>query len=231
MRITKRFQVVLARTVSLPISLAISFAAVALIFQPSLADARTRSCDSLFSAAKTPAVSVIENFQQVSDGIYRGARPLDGKAFEELRDRGIRTVIDLQGGDIKSPIFGWIAGITEFGENASWIQYEKSAVEFLGMKFVNEPINSLDPLNGAQGYGLGRAIALMKDPANYPIYVHCEHGIDRTGMLIALYRVFVQGWNRKAAHDEMVNMGHSAFRQIFTGDLDNFFWAATAGMP
>ena len=140
-------------------------------------------------------------------------------------------MIDLQGGDLKSPIFGWIAGIIEFGENSSLIEYEKYAVELLGMRFFNVPVNSLDPLDRTQGYALGRAIALMKDPRNFPIYVHCEHGVDRTGMFIALYRVFVQGWNRQAAYDEMVSMGHGSFRQIFTGDVGKFFWAVTHGLP
>lgn len=223
MKMIKSFRAVLA--------IATFLIAFALILQPTIASASARSCESVFTEVYSLPALLIENFQQVSNDVYRGARPLDGKAFEELRDRGIRTVIDLQGGDIKSPIFGWISGLVQFGENPAWIQYEKSAVEFLKMKFVNEPINSLDPLDRAQGYRLGRAIALMKDPANYPIYVHCEHGIDRTGLMIALYRVFVQGWNRQAAHDEMVQMGHSAFRQIFTGDIDKFFWAVTAGQP
>ncbi len=198
-----------------------------------------RTCGSLFesgfetriNSVRSPSVSVIENFVEVSKDIYRGGRPRDGKAFDELRDRGIKTVIDLQGGDLKSPIFGWIAGILEFGENSAWIEYEKDAVELLGIRFSNVPINSLDPLDATQGYDLGRAIALMKDPSNYPIYVHCEHGIDRTGMFVALYRVFVQGWKRQAAYDEMVSAGHGIFRQIFTGDVDKFFWAVTAGQP
>ncbi|CAN5623800.1 hypothetical protein BH10BDE1_BH10BDE1_09530 [soil metagenome] len=175
--------------------------------------------------------TTIANFAQVSAEVYRGGRPENAAAMSELKAMGIKTVIDLQGGDIGNSMFGWIAGIMEPGEAPSWISFEKRNIEGLGMKFVNVPINSLNAMNATSGYGLGRAIALMNDPKNQPVYVHCEHGIDRTGMLIALYRVYYQNWKRQAAHDEMVEMGHGTLRQLITGDMDAFFWAATKGMP
>jgi hypothetical protein len=181
--------------------------------------------------AKATACETCANFAKVSDQIYRGGRPESDVSFQELSDMGIKTVIDLQGGDIGNSTFGWIAGIMEPGEAPSWIAFEKKSVEALGMKFVNVPINSLDRLNSVQGYGLGRAIALMNDVKNQPVYVHCEHGVDRTGLLVALYRVYSQNWTRQAAHDEMVDMGHGTLRQLVTGDMDDFFWAATEGMP
>lgn len=171
------------------------------------------------------------NFAQVTGQIFRGGRPGGENSFQELKAMGIKTVIDLQGGDIGNSMFGWVAGVLEPGENPSWISFEKQGIESLGMKFVNVPINSLADINSAQGYGLGHAIALMNDPKNQPVYVHCEHGVDRTGLLVALYRVYYQKWTREAAHDEMVAMGHGFFRQLFTGDMDEFFWAATKGMP
>lgn len=180
--------------------------------------------------AKVTKIS-ITNFSAVTPDIFRGGRPADRNAFGELKTLGIKTVIDLQGGDITDSDFGLVAGIMEPGEDPAWIAFEKQTVEGLGLKFVNVPINSLDSVNSGQGYGLGRAIALMKDPRNLPVYVHCEHGIDRTGLLIALYRVYIQGWKRQAAYDEMVEMGHGFFRQLITGNMDAFFWAVTAGMP
>jgi protein tyrosine/serine phosphatase len=173
----------------------------------------------------------ITNFSQVSAEIYRGGRPEDAASMADLKAMGIKTVIDLQGGDIGNSTFGWIAGLMEPGEAPSWIAYEKKTVEGLGMKFVNVPINSLDEMTSVSGYALGRAIALMNDPKNQPVYVHCEHGIDRTGMLIALYRVYYQNWTRQAAYDEMVEKGHTFMRQLITGDMSTFFWAATKGMP
>lgn len=48
--------------------------------------------------------------------------------------------------------------------------------------------------------------------AKQPIVVHCWHGSDRTGAVIAMYRMVVQGWSRKKAIDEMMDpkYGHHA---------------------
>ena len=176
------------------------------------------------------ATSAIPYFSTFGDGLFRGGRPT-AAAFQELKNLGIKTVVDLQGGDIGNSTFGWIADFMEPGEAPSWIAFEKNKVESMGMTFLNLPINSLDDVNAKTGYGIGQMLAFMNDPKNQPVFIHCEHGIDRTGLLVALYRVLYQGWTRADAHDEMVEMGHGMLRQIFTGEMDDFFWAATQGRP
>jgi protein-tyrosine phosphatase len=42
----------------------------------------------------------------------------------------------------------------------------------------------------------------------HPIYVHCLHGQDRTGYVIAAYRMLIQGWSFKRAYQEAKDMGH-----------------------
>jgi len=53
----------------------------------------------------------------------------------------------------------------------------------------------------------------MADPGNRPLVIHCQHGADRTGALVALYRVVVQGWSKADAVREMDEGGfhHSSF--------------------
>ena len=41
-----------------------------------------------------------------------------------------------------------------------------------------------------------------------PVLVHCHHGADRTGLIIALYRLLSQGWSREAAIDELIHGGY-----------------------
>jgi protein tyrosine/serine phosphatase len=57
--------------------------------------------------------------------------------------------------------------------------------------------------------------------------VHCQHGADRTGALVALYRVVVQGWTKERAVEEMNRGGyhHSSLwrnldRYVLNADVD-----------
>jgi protein tyrosine/serine phosphatase len=52
------------------------------------------------------------------------------------------------------------------------------------------------------------ALRVMADPANRPLMIHCRHGSDRTGALVALYRVVVQGWTKEKAVEEMNQGGY-----------------------
>ena len=52
-----------------------------------------------------------------------------------------------------------------------------------------------------------------------PILIHCYPGADRTGMMVALYRMVYQNWEREEALNEMLNGGygyHSMWKDIFT---------------
>ncbi len=47
--------------------------------------------------------------------------------------------------------------------------------------------------------------------------VHCYHGADRTGLVVAMYRVIYQGWSLDAARSEMIDGGygfHSMWQDI-----------------
>ena len=35
--------------------------------------------------------------------------------------------------------------------------------------------------------------------------MHCYHGADRTGLVVAMYRVIYQGWSFDAARSEMID--------------------------
>ena len=61
------------------------------------------------------------------------------------------------------------------------------------------------------------------------VFIHCQHGKDRTGLLAALYRVKYQGWTPEQAHKEWAALGHSGMLDtLFTGKMDNYFWKASA---
>ena len=60
-------------------------------------------------------------------------------------------------------------------------------------------------------------LKLVTDPAKQPVFVHCKHGADRTGLVVAAYRIVVQGWPKQDAIAEMTDGGfghHSLWHNL-----------------
>lgn len=128
----------------------------------------------------------LENVGRVAPGIFRGAQPRP-EGYATLKGMGIRTVINLR---------------SRHGE--------ARAVEEAGMRPVLLPMNALADVNVET---VREAVALMADPANQPVFVHCGLGQDRTGVVVAAYRMDVDGWTRAEAEEEMQAFG---FNDIWT---------------
>ena len=126
-------------------------------------------------------VTGIGNFALVEDGLYRGAQPTF-EGIQELKAKKVRTVIDLR--DDRNPA-------------------ERKWVEDAGMAYVNIETNAsrIEP---------AKIATFLKDvdAAQRPIFVHCFHGRDRTGLEIAVYRIVVQDWPREAALKELYAHGY-----------------------
>lgn len=170
--------------------------------------------------------SNIKNFFQVSEGIYRGGRPTDGN-MEYLAELGIKTDINLQGGDRKNLGIGRIMEWYQPGEKPENIAHEKAVAESFSINFYNFPLNSLAPVSRVDDKKIDQILAILENPGLQPIFIHCEHGKDRTGLVIALYRVKVQKWSVHDAYSEWFNSGHDNISYMFTSGLDRyFFWKA-----
>ena len=136
------------------------------------------------------------NFSQVSPAIYRGGRP-DQPGVQALVQMGIKTIIDLENSDeVVATESGWA----------------KQA----GLNFIHEPMNGLEAPRDAE---VDDILAKMNDPSLQPVFVHCMQGVDRTGLIIALYRVITEGWTPKDAHAEMMDHG---FKSILVA-MNHYF--------
>jgi tyrosine-protein phosphatase SIW14 len=120
----------------------------------------------------------IDNFGVVNDHYYRGAQPTPAD-FPDLAALGVKTVIDL----------------TREGRDD-----EKGLVEAAGMKFVRIPLTTTE---APAGMAITQFLALVTDPANQPVYVHCQGGRHRTGTMTAIYRMTQDGWAPARAYEEM----------------------------
>jgi protein tyrosine/serine phosphatase len=140
----------------------------------------------------------VDNCFKVSDALYRGRQPTP-EGFLELKKLGIRTVINLRA----------------FHSDADEIK--DSGVE--GFKTVHISFKTWH----AEDQDVVRFLKTVGDPANSPVFVHCMHGSDRTGLMCAIYRAVVQGWSKDQALEEMTK-GPYGFHSVWK-NLPEYFKA------
>jgi protein tyrosine/serine phosphatase len=132
-----------------------------------------------------PLKEDLPNLEQVHPWLYRGAQPSE-QGFALLAGMGVKTIVDLR-------------------DEEELAKKEQALVEKLGMTFVRIPIRGSKAPNDEQ---VRKFRGLFDDWRAYPIFVHCQRGADRTGALIAVYRIDFDGWKLVPTVKEM--MAHGA---------------------
>jgi protein tyrosine/serine phosphatase len=156
----------------------------------------------------------ITNFHEVRPGLYRGAHP-DDAGLDYLKSIGVKTIVDLEVADLVEAMPWDITG-------------EEKAAKARGIVWLHEPMSAFElGLSDRFDNEIESILAVLKDKAQGPVYVHCKHGQDRTGLVIGLERVLIEGWNPADAHDEMVKIG---FHTGFLG-LEDYFERKTNWNP
>jgi protein tyrosine phosphatase (PTP) superfamily phosphohydrolase (DUF442 family) len=125
------------------------------------------------------AMPKIDNFQQVSPMLCRGAQPSDDD-LAALANFGVKTIIDL-----RSP-----------GKS---VDHEEAQAAKLGLKFVKIPMFCSAPTETQVKTFLG----VVNDERSGLCYVHCLYGADRTGTMVGIYREVVQNWSFDQTYKEM----------------------------
>lgn len=137
--------------------------------------------------------------QKYGSWLTRGARPMSETDFAALAQFGIKTVIDLEAG-----WFEWFHNRAyqedEWGDRFKVDVYHLPLSDFTAPSEdqVKQFLSVVDS-------------ALQKGD----VYAHCLHGQDRTGYMIAEYRIKVQGWAPEKAIDEMLRLGFHKFPYWF----------------
>src|SRR5262249_34490337 len=176
-----------------------------------------------------PADTTILHFSKVNDALYRGGRPKPAD-LSYLQSLNVRTIINLQGGDLNNPRYRAFMKWWEPGELADAIAAEKDLSESLGLLFFSKPLDAIDPVSDEDDARVGELLPILGDPAAQPVSVHCEHGVDRTGLIIALYEVKYLGKSPYDAYDGWRASGHKGIGTLFTGPLDAYYWRKL-GLP
>ena len=125
------------------------------------------------------------NMGRVAPHLYRGAQPAP-EGYATLKMMGVKTVVNLR-----------------------TTSSEKHEVEAAGMKSMEIPLRVLSDVNPRT---VNAIIDIMKNPDNQPVYVHCRQGQDRTGIIVAAYRMKFDGWSFRDAEAEMQSFGFNDTR-------------------
>ena len=126
----------------------------------------------------------LPKFHKVTSVLYRGAQPKAG-GLGRLAELGIKTIVDLRGA----------------GDRAR--EQELEALE-LGLQYFNVPMKWYGRPTDNQ---VERVMKIINTPKNHPVFVHCSHGVDRTGVIVAVYRIVQEGWTGAQAKAEAKRFG------------------------
>lgn len=155
---------------------------------------------TLGASSREPKEEVLPNFHQVNEQLYRGAQPLSG-GMNELATLNIKTVINLR------------------GENEGTREEEIEA-KAAGLRYFSEPLPGLSRPKDEQ---VEKILAIINDSQNWPVFVHCYHGEDRTGTIIAVYRITNDGWTSEQAKKEAKKHGMSRFQFAMKDYIGDYY--------
>jgi protein tyrosine phosphatase (PTP) superfamily phosphohydrolase (DUF442 family) len=148
----------------------------------------------------------LSNLHRVTPLLYRGAQPTR-EGFFELGRMGVKSVISLR---------SFHADSIPIDAN---LHYER--ISFKAWHPEDEDVV--------------RFLQYVSDPARQPVFVHCQWGADRTGMMIAIERIALEGWTKDAAIEEMIKGGfgfHEEWQNLirYVRELDVEKLAREAGL-
>ena len=87
--------------------------------------------------------------------------------------------------------------------------FEKSYAKKFGIKIEHIPLTASTPPTDAE---LDQYFGILLNPASYPLWMHCQGGADRTGIMTALYRIEFDHWSKWNAIFEMLTYFHIPLR-------------------
>jgi tyrosine-protein phosphatase SIW14 len=151
---------------------------------PALAQGSPAAAASAPAPSSVPAQKLnlrgLPNAGKISDALFRGAQP-EREGYSQLKQLGITTVVDLH----------------NTGEDQN---EERQAVTALGMRYVTLPAN---PFYGPSDSQVAEFLKILQDNPDQKVFVHCTLGADRTGMMVAAYRIALEKWTVDQAYNEM----------------------------
>ncbi len=147
----------------------------------------------------------IARFHKVDEHLYRGAQPTS-LGLTRLHALGVRTILNVR----------------DDGDAA--VEHERRLVESLGMQFVHIPIKDGNIFNWSRRIPTDTVTRFFEVLASVPgpVFIHCKRGTDRTGALVAIYRIAHNGWDAARALAEANERGMRPWYRGLRKQIETF---------
>ncbi|MGB2604677.1 MAG: dual specificity protein phosphatase family protein [Candidatus Sulfotelmatobacter sp.] len=137
----------------------------------------------------------VKNFGEVTPTLYRGGL-VKAEGVKALKKLGMDVIVDTHAND----------------------ETEETIVQSLGMKYVAIPWRCPWPHDEV----FAKFLKVVKENKGKKIFVHCRLGDDRTGMMVAAYRMADEGWTADEAMTEMKSFGFTRSHHLLCPSLASY---------
>ncbi|MGA8145690.1 MAG: dual specificity protein phosphatase family protein [Candidatus Acidiferrales bacterium] len=137
----------------------------------------------------------VPNFGEITPNLFRGAQP-SREGVDALAKMGVGIVINLRG-DRDS---------------------EREEVSKVGMLYISIPSHC----SHMASEDIATVLHVLRDNPGKKIFIHCQFGVDRTGMVVAAYRMAEQGWTAGESLREMEAFGYTLKHKMICPGLTAF---------
>ena len=151
-------------------------------------------------AEPTVIFEELPNFHQVNPKLYRGAQPKKN-GIKRLAQLGVKTIVNLR-------------------EEDGLALSEEAEARAAGLRYFNVPLKRAGRPTDQQ---VEQALAILNTAGNQPVFVHCRLGADRTGLIIAVYRITHDGWTSERAKAEANHFGMHPWEMGMKGYIHDYY--------
>lgn len=147
-----------------------------------------------------------DNLHTVEDGVLYRSAQMSGQTLDEvIRDKGIRSILNLRGAK----------------PGSRWFQQEMAVTDARKVLHLDCKLSALHEVSPA---ALEEILRLV-DAAPKPLLIHCEGGADRTGLVAAAWVFSREHARPEAAHEQLsLRYGHFPYLWSRSGAMDRSFW-------
>jgi len=142
------------------------------------------------------------NFHKISDGVYRSSQPTMTQLERDVKKYNIKTILNLKGAN----------------PNSAYYVFEVEKCKELGIKLIDIEIYSRSIPDAKR---IKNAKEIFEN-IEYPMWMHCKAGADRTGLYATLFQYFhlkmpIEQTNQLA----LLPFGH--LKHSKAGKIDHYF--------